>query len=239
MEVKNEVVYFNILKFLGSIFIAIGYHYYCFMCFLNIENPYPYNGGAILYNLSVHGFVFVEMFFIISGILFSFAYKKKIETGMKFDYFFSKRIIRLFPLMIITNVFMFLGNCILKSINDTLWINGTVNIMDLCIDVLFGSQGVFNHELTLNGPTWYISVLMLCYILAFILTKLSVRLQTNYLYVIPIVIGVMIYSGIYFNLWNMYVARGFCSFFIGIIIGILMKKLDNISNNIYIYIYIK
>lgn len=218
----------NILKFGAAVAIAIFLHYkdqflYC------LEGEYEFSNNIIFRLLSTYSTVFVEMFFIISGVLFFCVYKDKIQKDyLKFDDFMAKRILRLGPLVIITSIYMYIINLILHIQNEELWCHGTVDILELAIDCLFYGKSIFNQVNAQNGPIWYINVLMLCYVLAFVTTKLSSKLKSNFIYIVPIYFGIMMYyeqDG--FGLWNYSVGRGITSFFIGILLGFLMKKMDD------------
>lgn len=77
----DEFAYFNVLRFIGAICIAIFLHYNDhFLPCLGIANPFENN--AFLWGLSHNSYVFTEMYFIISGILYSYAYMEKIMGGV-------------------------------------------------------------------------------------------------------------------------------------------------------------
>lgn len=52
---------------------------------LGLLNPFEKNKH--IWNISHTGYIFVEMHFIISDILFAIVYKKKIQFGLKFENF--------------------------------------------------------------------------------------------------------------------------------------------------------
>ena len=168
------------------------------------------------------------MYFIISGILFSVAYQKKIADGLPFDRFMTKRILRIYPLMVLTSIFMYVGNWLLYAYNGTLWSCGTLSFTELLLDIVFGGKVVFNAGPTLNGPIWYINVLLVCYALAYLLTKLSSKQQSNLVFVLPVLLGLIIqYSGKSFALFNGSAARGFISFFEGVLLASVLKGAPN------------
>lgn len=220
----NSFAYFNLLKFIGAFAIAVYLHYNDhFLPYIGMENPFKEN--SFIWFVSKYSFVFVEMYFIISGFLFTYAYKKKILEGMHFDFFFSKRLVRIFPLVAITTIVMYLGNLFLYKFDGKLWSCGTVSLVELYEDILLGGKAVVNKPLTLNGPIWYVSVLMLCYIVAYVLTKSTQKQHSIYIYIIPIALGIMIQSsGVNYPMWNLNVARGYIAFFVGVILGELLAN---------------
>ena len=223
----DRFAYFNILRFSGAFCIAVFLHYNDHLLpFLGIENPFSDHPFA--WAVSHNSWVFVEMYFIISGILFSVAYQKKIADGLPFDRFMTKRILRIYPLMVLTSIFMYVGNWLLYAYNGTLWSCGTLSFTELLLDIVFGGKVVFNAGPTLNGPIWYINVLLVCYALAYLLTKLSSKQQSNLVFVLPVLLGLIIqYSGKSFALFNGSAARGFISFFEGVLLASVLKGAPN------------
>lgn len=223
-DLFGRVAFFNLMRFVGAICIAVFLHYNDhFLPYLGLQNPYNYN--TVVWALSHDSVVFVEMYFIISGILFVFAYKDKVMNNVGFDTFFARRIIRIYPLVVITSIFMYTGNFILYKYNGTMWSCGTLNILELFYDMLFGGKMAFWAGNTLNGSIWYVNTLLICYVLAYILTRLYKKSRSVFLYALPVFFGVMIqYSGKAFGLWNEGMARGYIAFFIGVMMGLFFES---------------
>ena len=75
--VVRPAAFFSLMKFVGSFCIVVFLHYNDhFLPMLGMENPFA--GNALLWNISHYSYVLVEMYFIISGILFAWAYKDRI-----------------------------------------------------------------------------------------------------------------------------------------------------------------
>lgn len=229
MEKDGKIAYFNILRFIGAICISVLFHYRSeFLIFEGLGNPFPSN--PFLFRISVFGGVFVSMFFIMSGILFTFVYRRKIENGMLFDDFIIKRIIRLWPLIIITCVFMYIINCILYFEGYGFWEYGTEDIFYLFVNMIFGGGNVFGEITYFNASIWYLNILLICYILAYILTQLSIKYKSKCIYFLPIFIGfMMLFSDEQRVLWNHSVYRGFTGFFMGVILGFIFSKFNNLA----------
>ena len=80
--------FFELLRFIAAILIACFLHFHDhFIPLLKIPNPFePYR---LLWMFSTQSYVFVELFFIISGILFIHAYYPKIGKAVKEYYSFD------------------------------------------------------------------------------------------------------------------------------------------------------
>ncbi len=229
---KNSYQYFNILKFISAVIIAIFLHWNDqLLPFLEYDNTF--RSSKIWFFLTHNSYILTELFFMISGILFFVAYSKKIQRDeLKFKKFIVNRIIRIFPVVIITSIFMYLANVMLYHSTGKLWSCGSINIFDLLLDCIFGGKNLITGRNSLNGPIWYISVLMVCYIIAYVLCKKQKKFG-NLIYVIPIVIGITIGN---FKVLQYYVletdlSRGFVAFFVGIFLGIFLKKFDSYRKN--------
>lgn len=219
MEIKTarcRFDYFNLLKILGAVNIAL-YHYRLYVL------------GALSLKRAVSGnvlpFLNSEMYFVISGILFAVVFEEKIANGsMTFDRFFLKRMARIYPVIAVTSIYMYLGNLLLHRYNDTMWNAGTPKVMELVYDILFAGKSIFKTSSTNNGVIWFISVLLFCYVIAYILTKAAHKYHAFLIFFLPVVLGVAIrYNGISTIFFNPSTSRGLISFFIGVIVGKLFR----------------
>ena len=85
-----------------------------------------------------------------------------------------------------------------------------------------------------NNPTWYISVLLLCYLFFYILFKVAKKLKIDemYLYATMIFIGLSINKyAIQLPFFNTDVCRGYYSFFWGVILARIMPRIQEIYTN--------
>jgi len=154
----------DLLKFICSIMIVLGHlqgqkEYKIFIDFTN------YGEFAVSRRI-------VLLFFIISGFLAISNYEK-IQNSSFLNYFINKAI-RIYPMSIITitfctfarGLFVYLYRYWLDELPIDLW---TL----LCNYSLTYYGGFFDYKVGINGPLWYISALLVCYILLFIICKLS------------------------------------------------------------------
>ncbi len=217
-DIENRYAFFNILRFIGALCIAVFLHSrdHLFWSLMS----YPYDWGLIGEFLSKYGFVFVEMFFLMSGILFSAHYRDSIANGnISIGCFLWKRYIRLIPLVVVTEVVCYIEQIVLFFKNGIFFSScGTLSIISLLIDAfLGGGELLLAHKATLNGSAWYVGVLLLCYIVAYIMVKLSKKYTTVLVYCIPIFAGLLImYGELDVAILNYDVARGLVAFFSGI-----------------------
>lgn len=244
---REDLAYFNLIKFVSAVILAMFYHYNAhFITNLSTENNVltnPFQDIPILGFWSQTGFVLVELFFIISGILFAYSYYGRIsdkKNKYSFNQFMISRMKRLYPLTIVTTVAMYLLTWILFLYNGTYWSCGTLDFTEFMGDILFCGKALFNRGNTLNGPIWYINVLLFCYVIAYILTIVSKKTGGILVFSIPILLGfVMRYSVLSQKtgfFWSMDVSRGCISFFEGIFIGFLLMKLTEIEKNKYMLV---
>lgn len=195
--------------------ILIVFHHYQQMTGAYFEHSINYFGGKFYF-----GYI-VELFFILSGY-FMFKYIERIKKGLSFKRFYLKRMQRLLPLVMLSaicyEILLILYEKIFQKsyfdIKPTLW--GTI------IDSLGLQSGWVFADPFVNAPTWYISVLFLCYAIFYLVTFLSQKLHVSsrYFYVAIILLGCGINTfGINLPFFNSQSARGFYSFFTGILLA--------------------
>ena len=198
-----------------------------FLVFCHYQQNYTGQYTVIHYYQGKLSDYVVELFFIISGY-FALHMTKEISKngGVSFSGFYWKRIKRLLPLLAITAVVdqaVRLGFELLlgEPYGDGLSLWGTVlSATGLQSGGAFLPQGI-------NNPTWYVSVLLICYAVLYLLTWLSDKLgiAKQWLYVGMILLGAsaLTYS---FNLpfLNFYSARGYTAFFTGVCLEMLFAR---------------
>lgn len=216
-ENANPLAFLNILRFIACIAISVLHT----MRYLTVEQI---NAVPILQIINDKAELLVEMFFIISGMMFLLHYYEKLNTSKSpFSSFFKNRIIRIYPLMTIVTLLCFLLVVVSSFVSQ----QSKINFTDLTVTLLLGSPCVFTGKNSLlNGVTWYISVLILCYLVAcFIVavTKKCKSKQKVFLFAIPMLLGAgMQIPTITVPFFNHEIGRGLFSFFFGVF---LMKYL--------------
>ncbi|WP_338951460.1 acyltransferase [Fusobacterium nucleatum] len=232
-KVRNYSLDF--LKIIATILIV--FHHY--QQILNIEfKGINFYGGKFYF-----GYL-VEFFFLISGFLM-FKYIEKIKVGLTFKDFFIRRIMRLMPLIIVGAISYEILLYIYPKVFGDYFYNLKPDFWGLIISMLGIQAGWSFENPMINNPMWYISVLILCYIIFYIVTKISVLKNYKYIYfyVIIIFLGLSIQkNGTDLAFFNPYTARGYYAFFFGVLFSIYynnykMNKLIKILS-VFLLIFI-
>nr|WP_314081704.1 acyltransferase [uncultured Leptotrichia sp.] len=231
---KNNLNFFNLLKIISACIIAFFLHWdYHFIQFLGIDIK-----SSILSSRTFQflfrgpiGYMSVELFFIISGFLFAYIYIPRIrEKEYTFDKFIFKRVIRIMPLVILTSSVCYIQIFIMRINNIKCWSTfciNNINTISLIFDFIFSGIHVINNNLSLNGPIWYINVLLVCYILAYGISYIYVQFPNKILFMFPIILGIIIFeTGWQFPFLTTSVARGYVAFFEGIILYFLINRVE-------------
>lgn len=164
----------------------------------------------------------VELFFILSGY-FICTYEDKIKAGLEFKPFFLKRVSRLLPVVAVSAIVFNFVNDFYKQVFYIDWYGLPVTLWNTLRTALGITEGWGLPESFVNYPTWYISVLLLCYCIFYLITYISKRCKvpTEYMYIVMMCLGMgALTYGISQTFLNYSTSRGYYSFFF----GILLKK---------------
>lgn len=150
----------------------------------------------------------VEMFFLLSGFLYAYVYER-IINGLKFDEFFLGRLIRVAPAVILSSIYMYICNLLVYLWRGSVWSMGNLYLFTLFSECNFVGVSSLGMTEFLNTPVWYISILLMCYVVAFILTKISSKHGCKFVYVLPMMFCIMMTkTGSTFVGWNRGIYRG-------------------------------
>lgn len=221
MERKHDYS-FDLLRIGASVIVVLAH--YQLICGVSFSSGINFYGGNFDFT------VIVDLFLIISGY-FMEHYQEKIRRGMSFRSFLGKRLLRLLP----TAACAALGYEAVVFIGERLgseWLPGSgifdavVNPWHWLVNSLGIQVGWGIVDSQINPPTWYISVLIWCYVVYYALTYWSGRLKVSpiWSYIGVIFLGFGINSFQWFLPFiNVNMSRGYVAFFWGIL---LRKVLD-------------
>ena len=196
------------------------------LVFYHINEVFHSAFNALLWPVYQYGGYFGNyIFFMLSGLLVAFYYKGRvINREITFFQYISKRLLKLCPMYFLTNFTMILYLCF-KDISYVL------NLKKLLITALILPSGWFSQDTPFNQPLWFVSVLMICYILYYVIGNLSHHFSAVYL---PLCI--------FFAFWGMILevkawdipfhyricGEGYMNFFLGVILAeIVMNPKTN------------
>lgn len=109
----------------------------------------------------------VELFFVISGFV-TFRYVNRIQCDTAFAPFFLKKYTRFLPMLIVAGIGYLAANLLYRTVFE---LGGFPFSVWAVASSLLGIARWLNTSLMVNNPTWYISVLLLCYVYFFFCRK--------------------------------------------------------------------
>lgn len=226
---KEKLECLNGIRGIAALFIACIYH------LATVPFPY-YEGFPFADNIFIDwiyrkGYLFVELFFVVSGFLAFYNYTDKILGGMSFFQFMKKRVVRIFPLMWVTLFTAVLGNLIYYCTHEHMfwWRGGNDSFFTLVLSCL-GLQNLFSIGQSWNYPSWSLTEFFICWMIYYFIIRYSKGKDKFEIIgcIVMILIGMVIYLNptITIAFYNHSVARGYIAFFSGGIVYHIYKKLD-------------
>lgn len=204
----------DFLKIVATVFILF-HHYQQYISGM-------FNDGINFYG-GVYNFGYmVEFFFILSGY-FMYPYIQKIKDGLLFKQFYLPRYIRLIPMVALAAVgYQIVVLCHIKLVGAA-WFMESPDVWKTIVAAMGFQEGwVFKNNTYVNYPVWYVSVLLICYLIFYMVTYFSKRCQVSarYFYLAFIFVGIAINSyGWHVPFFNEYTARGYYAFFTGVLLA--------------------
>lgn len=222
----------DLLRFLAALAVAFFFHY------VIVFGDSPVSGNILGDALNKYGGYVVELFYVISGFVMYIAYSERIRDGKtQFTKYLIDRIVRLYPAMIIsvivTIIPMWLGYAMY---NEAVANDSAVTLLAIFLNLLGLNGGTVSGQTSLtsvNGPSWYITVLLICYLLFYGIIKLcrGSKGAENVVFMVMIILGIFFYINS-MNIPMMFVCctRGYIFFFIGVFLAQIYGKSNWISN---------
>ena len=226
---KKRYSSLDLLKFLSVIAIGNLLHYRGIGA--KFGYSFPLEQVPILGTLARYGHFLVELLVLISGLLACQSYFSRIrENKYSFSKFLKGRITRLYPAMIasvlVMAVLQWSHFAYTSARGDGAFFADLQNhtLPDLALS-LFGIQNWVSRDLTVNHPTWYLSILMLCYLIFYGIAALCRKKDMRLLFLLPVLAGIIILkTGLNFAMFHSYTARGLCAFFLGVLLQMLLEN---------------
>lgn len=164
-----------------------------------------------------------SMFFMLSGFLMVWGYRERIsERKISFEDFLVRRLKKLYPMYAVSNIAALLVNVWQYGIS-------AVNLKKIVLTFLLMQGGGLEAGNPYNSPTWFVSALMLCYVLYFAGVYLS-KNKTAYRAILVAGVGAGYYlCSAEWNVPACYPGNGvaYLNFFIGCILAEVYPQIKN------------
>ncbi|MCW3467868.1 acyltransferase family protein [Chitinophaga nivalis] len=191
--------HWQLFYYAGDIYVQGGYE--------KTQLPwYPYL--AVFYT---NGMVAVDLFFLLSGFIFFWLYSNKIFTEKtSFRNFMGYRLTRLYPIHIVTLLFVGFLQWIMLRNSGHFFIIQYNDGYHFLLNLLMMQNWGFEKGASFNGPSWSVSVEVFLYVLFFIICRLGMQ-RKIWLLILLIPLGALLQ---YYTL----LGKGVYSFFYGALI---------------------
>lgn len=157
---QSHVAQIDALRGLAALLVSLVFHVHYV---LGAFRTGPLDGLPVFSWIHDNGWTLVDLFFLISGYVFSHVYLT--EAGLRGDVTFRKfmtaRIARLYPLHLVTLV---ATGAILWFGAPATWTDVRADPYHFVLNLLFLQESGLNRSYSFNYPSWSISVEMLCYV---------------------------------------------------------------------------
>lgn len=217
MEHNKRIYTLDFLKILAT--IAIIFHHYQIYTNTYFATGINFVGGR--FNCAC----LVELFFVLSGY-FMFPYIEKIKAGMDFQHFFVPKYLRFLLPTTVTVIAFAAFDVQYERLFGTQFFDRTVHLWGIVVSALGFSSGWGLENPKMNGTIWYISVLFICYVIFYLIVLLSKKMHVipYWMFAFMIFLSFSVKTnGVNLLFLNSSTARGFSSFFWGLILAKLMR----------------
>ncbi len=214
MERQKRNFSLDFLKILGTILIV--FHHYQQYMDVKFPSGVNYFGGPFYF-----GYL-VELFFLLSGFV-AWHYIAQIQNGLTLERFFGKAWLRFAPFLVLGAIISGLLHGAYQYFFYEPFLNTSVSLWNILKAALGIHQGwMFAPQEAINGHTWYVSVLLLCYLIFWFLVRLSGKkeIPLSALFAGMTVLGIaLLESKCTLPFFNGGDSRGYMSFFFGLLLA--------------------
>ncbi len=208
---ENRLAPLDALRGVAALGVAVFYHY---VHFGGAPEAYPLARFDLFHWLYGNGWLLVDLFFLLSGVIFTYRYLEPVGDGrVDGRAFFILRFSRIYPLHLVTLV-------VCAAVEwSQLWQHQGPVIYEHTDLYSFFLQAVYLHVVfgpgwAYNAPTWSVGAEILAYLTFFLFAS---RYRRSYvgLCVATVAFGIGIQSGVVVPFINGSLARGLVGFYFG------------------------
>jgi peptidoglycan/LPS O-acetylase OafA/YrhL len=186
----TDYIGLDLMRFLLSLAVVLR-HYYCFYYRLanlgSILRTQPYyNILGVFYK---YGHYSVQVFWLISGIIFQTIYFEDIAAAnIGFEEFTFLRLTRLYPLHVVTLLLVTVLQFVYLTSYHTFFVYQTEDLRHFLMQLLFMGSWYPHFEHSYNIPVWSVSIEIFVYIIFFLLALAGVLGRKGIYFVVALTI---------------------------------------------------
>lgn len=172
----------------------------------------------------------VELFFLLSGLLV-FKYKKRICDGLSFRRFYLRRFFRVFPLLSLSALtyaaLMLIEGLPSYLASGGVWEGPIPTLWGVVVTSLGMQEGWGLANPGINNPLWFVSVLLLCYVVFYLSVWTAARLRVSPEYFFAFAVLLSFNIGLFhlnMPFLTATTSRGYFGFFTGTLLAALLGK---------------
>ena len=217
---SQKITAFDGLRGLGACAIAFFRHYDHFEPEVSpLKKVFP-----VAYT---NGWLAVEMFFMLSGFVMMLGWHDRIrEDETTFSGYLGKRLYRIYPLHFFSLILVVILESWYVRFVGIPFVYLEHNLYRFWLNVFCIQTGIIDNEFSCNGPAWFISVIMLMYVIFYLVVKNTKSENRLYFWMTILAFyGVrLVVAAPGGPLLCKEVGRGLSCFFIGALLAVGYKK---------------
>jgi peptidoglycan/LPS O-acetylase OafA/YrhL len=204
----NHIYQIDALRGVAALLVAGVFHVHFL---LGAYRTGPLDGLPFFGWVHQRGWTLVDLFFVISGYIFSHVYLNEsgLKQGTTFRSFMKARLARLYPLHFVT---LLLASALVPFGHPPTLDLAVNDAWHFLLNLLFLQESGLNQHMSFNTPAWSISVEMICY-LVFIIAALAGKRVLLTVAACLVCVGLLATAGN--NPHLDHIARGFVGYFAG------------------------
>jgi peptidoglycan/LPS O-acetylase OafA/YrhL len=213
------------LRGLAAVGVACGYHY---RFFGGPITEFPLHWLLPMRWLYHYGWLCVDLFFVLSGLVFMFRYREALAARRVGAWnFFLYRVSRLYPLHLATLLVASAIQWTWLSRGASPFVFADNDWYHFGLNLVFMQAGWFEDGFSYNGPSWSIAVEIFLYAVFYVVAVTAVRTR-HFALTAAVLVGLGAYlSALQLDapLVNWWIARGVAGFFAGALTLLLIQWL--------------
>ena len=145
------------LKGIGALILAFAYHYKHFGQTFPLANFFLFSDN--------YGYLLVDLFFVLSGFGIASGYQHKIQSKeCSFSFYIRRRFTKLYPMHFFTLIYVAILQILIFSSKESFFVYKNNDVPHFFMNLFCIQNGLFGTEYSFNGPSWYLSICIFCYI---------------------------------------------------------------------------